>query len=85
MSFKKGTGKQLIQIGLFQTLSSIYLFLYWKLFSSSGLKSAIISGTSSSFSNFTRPFVYSGDALSYEKINWGIDWFLWRHFSECAE
>ncbi len=53
MSFKKGTGKQLVQIGLFQTFLQ-YICFYIGMSYSSGIEGAIISGNIIILSNFTR-------------------------------
>ncbi len=67
MSFKKGTGKQLIQIGLFQTFLQ-YICFYIGMSYSSGIEGAIISGTSSFFQILLAHFLYKDDALNMRKI-----------------
>ncbi|MFB6729305.1 DMT family transporter [Bacillus mobilis] len=67
MSFKKGTGKQLVQIGLFQTFLQ-YICFYIGMSYSSGIEGAIISGTSSFFQILLAHFLYKDDALNIRKI-----------------
>ncbi len=67
MSFKKGTGKQLVQIGLFQTFLQ-YICFYIGMSYSSGIEGAIISGTSSFFQILLAHFLYKDDALNMRKI-----------------
>ncbi|WP_376711878.1 EamA family transporter, partial [Bacillus paralicheniformis] len=67
LSFKKGTGKQLIQIGLFQTFL-LYICFYIGMSYSSGNEGAIISGTSSFFQILLAHFVYKDDALNMRKL-----------------
>jgi len=67
MQFKKGTGKQLVQIGLFQTFLQ-YICFYIGMSYSSGIEGAIISGTSSFFQILLAHFLYKDDALNMRKI-----------------
>ena len=52
---------------------------------SSGIEGAIISGTSSFFSNFTRTFLYKDDALNVRKVIGVSIGFCGVIFSKCTE
>ncbi|MBC6973565.1 DMT family transporter [Bacillus sp. Xin] len=67
MHFKKETGKQLVQIGLFQTFLQ-YVCFYIGMSYSSGIEGAIISGTSSFFQILLAHFLYKDDALNIRKV-----------------
>ncbi|PGE96089.1 EamA family transporter [Bacillus pseudomycoides] len=67
MHFKKETGKQLVQIGLFQTFLQ-YVCFYIGMSYSSGIEGAIISGTSSFFQILIAHFLYKDDALNIRKV-----------------
>ncbi|SFJ39720.1 MULTISPECIES: DMT family transporter [unclassified Bacillus (in: firmicutes)] len=67
VSFQKGTTKQLVQIGLFQTFLQ-YVCFYIGLSYSTGIEGAVISGTSSFFQIVLAHFLYKDDSLNMRKI-----------------
>ncbi|MEH7461511.1 DMT family transporter [Bacillus thuringiensis] len=67
VSFQKGTTKQLVQIGLFQTFLQ-YVCFYIGLSYSTGIEGAVISGTSSFFQIVFAHFLYKDDSLNMRKI-----------------
>ncbi|MGG2067343.1 DMT family transporter [Bacillus sp. S14(2024)] len=67
ISFQKGTAKQLVQIGLFQTFLQ-YVCFYIGLSYSTGIEGAVISGTSSFFQIVLAHFLYKDDSLNMRKI-----------------
>ncbi|MEI4831735.1 DMT family transporter [Bacillus sp. FJAT-53711] len=67
VSFQKGTAKQLVQIGLFQTFLQ-YVCFYIGLSYSTGIEGAVISGTSSFFQIVLAHFLYKDDSLNMRKI-----------------
>ncbi|ENQ3107615.1 Permease of the drug/metabolite transporter (DMT) superfamily [Bacillus sp. 491mf] len=67
LSFQKGTMKQLVQIGLFQTFLQ-YVCFYIGLSYSTGIEGAVISGTSSFFQIVFAHFLYKDDSLNMRKI-----------------
>ncbi|PEZ00877.1 EamA family transporter [Bacillus sp. AFS018417] len=67
VSFQKGTAKQLVQIGLFQTFLQ-YICFYIGMSYSTGIEGAIISGTSSFFQILLAHFLYKDDSLNMRKI-----------------
>ncbi|MDC2865397.1 DMT family transporter [Bacillus sp. BP-3] len=67
LSFQKGTMKQLVQIGLFQTFLQ-YVCFYIGLSYSTGIEGAVISGTSSFFQIVLAHFLYKDDSLNMRKI-----------------
>ncbi|WP_440604235.1 DMT family transporter [Bacillus sp. GB_SG_008] len=67
VSFQKGTAKQLVQIGLFQTFLQ-YICFYIGMSYSTGIEGAVISGTSSFFQILLAHFLYKDDSLNMRKI-----------------
>ncbi|MGF9964626.1 DMT family transporter [Bacillus rhizoplanae] len=67
VSFQKGTAKQLVQIGLFQTFLQ-YVCFYIGMSYSTGIEGAVISGTSSFFQILLAHFLYKDDSLNMRKI-----------------
>ncbi|MDP7981055.1 DMT family transporter [Bacillus sp. WLY-B-L8] len=67
VSFQKGTTKQLVLIGLFQTFLQ-YVCFYIGLSYSTGIEGAVISGTSSFFQIVFAHFLYKDDSLNMRKI-----------------
>ncbi|WP_242220694.1 DMT family transporter [Bacillus cereus group sp. BfR-BA-01380] len=67
VSYQKGTMKQLVQIGLFQTFLQ-YVCFYIGMSYSTGIEGAVISGTSSFFQIVLAHFLYKDDSLNMRKI-----------------